>query len=155
MKKSRLDSVACMWISFGLIVVAVLMMFVPLYTIEGQVLSATVNGGFFGNYSHDGAWPAFLGYMLILGGGLMTAVLAMPFVQPSYFVEKLILIFASALEFIGVALVVTVVVWYCLINGQPELITHSGYALHAGGYITAVFTVLAIFYNVKAIVIDK
>lgn len=153
--KDKLDSVVYMWISFGLIVVAVLMMFVPLYTAEGVVFSATHNGGFFGNALHEGAWPSFIGYMLILVGGLITGVLALPFVEPSYEGEKLVLVVASILEFIGAALVMTCVVWYCLLNGQPELITHSGYYIQAGSYITMSFSVLAIACNVRAIILDK
>ena len=155
MKHDRFDSVVFMWISFALVVIAVLMMFVPLYSAEGQIFSATHNGGFFGNALHQGAWPSFIGYMLILVGGIMTAVLGLPMSQPSYEGEKLTLIIASALEFLGIALVMTCVVWYCLINGQPELITHSGYTVLAGSYITSGLTVLAILCNVRAILLDK
>jgi len=155
MKHERFDSVVFMWISFALVVIAVLMMFVPLYSIEGQVLSATVNGGFFGNALHQGAWPSFIGYMLILAGGIITAILGLPFSQPSYEGEKLILIIASALECLGIALVMTCVVWYCLLNGQPELITHSGYYVQAGSYITSGLALLAIVCNVRAILLDK
>ena len=153
--KDRLDSVVYMWISFGLILIAVLVMFVPLYAAEGQVFSATNNGGFFGNAVHEGAWPSFIGYMLILVGGLATGVLALPMIEPSYQLEKLVLIIASALEFLGVGLVMTSVVWYCILNGQPELITHSGYYLMAGSYITLSFATLAICCNARAIFLDR
>ena len=153
--REKFDSVVYMWISFGLIVVAVLMMFVPLYTAEGVVFSATHNGGFFGNALHEGAWPSFIGYMLILVGGIITGVLALPFIQPSYQGEKLVLIAASAIECIGIALVMTCVVWYCLLNGHPELITHAGYTVHAGSYITTGLTILAVACNTRAILLDK
>ena len=154
-KESRFDSVVYMWIAFGITIAATLMMFVPQYMIEGQIMSATVNGGFFGNSLHEGAWPSFIGYMAILLGGIITGVLALPFVRVSYKMECFILLCASALELIGIALISMAVVWYCFINGQPKLITHAGYVLQAGAYIADVLALLAIICNVRAILLDK
>ena len=146
--KDRLDSVAYMWISFGLIFLATLMMFVPTFKAEGQTYNIVS--------SFQYCWPSFIGYMLILVGGLMTAVLALPTVQPSYGGEKLILILASVLEFIGAALVMTCVLWFAVLRyGKPEYITHAGSLIHAGSYITPSLSALAICCNCRALWLDK
>ena len=153
MKNNKLDSVVFMWIGFALAILAVLMMFVPVYKIEGQIYNAV--NGFFGSYTEVGSWPTFVGYMLILVGGLLTAYVALPFFEPSYSGEKLLLIIASVLEAVGIALVMCAVVWYCLLNGQPELITHSGYYPLAGAYITGSLSLLAIACNAYALHLDR
>ena len=146
--KDRLDSVVYMWISFGLIFLAVLMMFVPTFQAEGQTYNIVT--------SFEHCWPSFIGYMLILVGGIMTAILALPNVQPSYDGEKLFLIVASALEVVGVALVMTCVLWWSILSyGKPEYITHSGYFIHAGSYITMSLSALAVACNVRALWLDK
>lgn len=156
MKESKFDSVVFMWFSFGLIVLATLMMFVPTFVAEGQTYNAV--SGYFNSASgsYQGAWPSFLGYMLVLLGGLMTGILALPMVRPSYTVEKLVLILASILEVVGVVLIMTAVVWWCLINyGNTDYITHSGYNLQAGSYITTVLAFLAVTCNIRALFLDR
>ena len=146
--KDKLDSVVYMWISFGLIFLATLMMFVPTFVAQSQPYNIVT--------SFEFAWPSFIGYMLILVGGLATGVLALPTVQPSYGGEKLVLLISSVLEVIGVTLVMLAVVWWCLLNyGNADYVTHSGYYLHAGSYITASLSALAIACNVRALILDR
>ena len=153
MKNNRFDSVIMMWISFALAIIAVLMMFVPVYKIEGQVYNAI--NGFFGSTTENGSWPTFVGYMLILVGALLVGFLALPFFEPSYGAEKLLLIVASILELVGIALVMCAVIWWCLLNGKAELITHKNYIPLAGAYITGGLSLLSIFSNFYAIKLDK
>ena len=156
MNNNKLDSVVFMWISFGLTLLAVLMMFVPAFIAEGQTYNAI--SGFFNSESgtYKGAWPAFIGYMLILAGGLATGVLALPTIQPSYGAEKLTLLIASVLEAIGIFLVMMCVVWWCLLNyGNVDYVTHSGYHLHAGSYICGSLSILAILCNIRALFLDR
>lgn len=148
MKESRFDSVFYMWSSFGLAVAATLMMFVPTLVIESQpynIVSAFEN-----------VWPSFIGYMLILLGGIITGVIALPFIQISFKLEKIVLIISTSLYCLGMALVMLCVVWYCLsVYGNADYIYHAGYYVQAGGYITAVLTVLAMCSNVRALLLDR
>jgi len=154
--KDKLDSVVFMWISFGLVILAVLMMFVPLFVAQGQTYN--VVSGCFNSASgaYKGAWPTFVGFMLILVGGLMTGVLALPSIQPSYTGEKLVLVLASVLEVLGATLIMTSLLWWCLLNyDNLDYVTHSGYYLQAGSYIAMIFSVLAVSCNVRALLLDR
>lgn len=155
MKNNRLSSVVFMWIGFASAIIATLMMFVPLYSIGGQIHTVIVNGGFFGNVSENGAWPTFIGFMLILIGGLLTGFLALPSIQPTYSFEKLLLIISSILEIVGIVLVMCCVIWWCLLNGQPSLISHYGYYPKAGSYVASGLALVTVACNLYAIKLDK
>ena len=146
----RLSSVFYMWIGLGLGVLAVFMMFVPFVSYDGGTTLAARHL-FWGLGQSGGAWPAFVGYMLILVGALMTGVMALPFIQPSIKAEKIVLISSAALILVGVILVGLITVEYSLAGGM--FYSHVDYFL-PGFYLTIVFSAGAIAMDVIALVLD-
>lgn len=146
----NLSSVFYMWVGLGLGVLSVLMMFVPFAVYDGGTVIAARHM-FWTVGESGGAWPAFVGYMLILLGALMMGVMAMPFIQPTIGAEKIVLISSSALILIGAVLVGLISVEYPLLGGT--FYSHLDY-FHAGFYLTMVFACGAIAMDVVALVLD-
>ena len=146
----KLSSVFYMWFGLGLGVLAVLMMFVPFASYDSGTTIAARHL-FWGVGQSGGAWPAFVGYMLILLGALMTGLLALPFIQPTIKAEKIVLISSIALILVGVILVGLITVEYSLLGGT--FYSNLDYFL-AGFYLTIFFSLGAIAMNVIALVLD-
>ena len=146
----KLSSVFYMWVGLGLGVLAVLMMLVPFARYDG-VSTIAARHMFWSVGESGGAWPAFMGYMFILAGALMTGVMALPFIQPSIKAEKIVLISSAALIFVGAILVGLISVEYPLLGGT--FYTHLDY-FHVGFYLTMVFSAGAIAMDVVALVLD-
>ena len=146
----NLSSVFYMWVGLGLGVLSVLMMFVPFAVYDGGTVIAARHM-FWGLGESGGAWPAFVGYMLILAGAIMMGVMALPFIQPTITAEKIVLISSGALILIGAILVGLISVEYPLMGGT--FYSHLDY-FHAGFYLTMVFAAGAIAMDVVALVLD-
>lgn len=155
-KPTQLSSAVFLWIAFGLGVIAVLMMFVPLASVGGDPLNCTKL--FFDQGASiarsRGAWPAFIGFMLILLATLISGLVAFPTFQPSIQLEKALLVISTILFLVGTALEMLVVVWWCLINECPDCITKPGYHLYPGSYIAGVFSIIAAGLNIGALKLD-
>ena len=146
----KLSSVFYMWIGLGLGLLAVLMMFIPFACYdEGYIIAA--RHLFWGEGESGGAWPAFVGQMLILVGALMMGVMALPFIQPTIKAEKIVLISSAAAIFVGLVLVCLIPVEYSLLGGA--FYSHLDY-FHVGFYLTIVFSLGAIAMDVIALVLD-
>lgn len=146
----NLSSVFYMWIGLGLGLLSVLMMFVPFAVYDGGTIIAARHM-FWSLGESGGAWPAFVGYMLILVGALMTGVMALPFIQPTIKAEKIVLISSAIAIFVGAILVGLVTVEYPLLGGT--FYAHLDY-FHAGFYLTMIFAIGAIAMDVIALVLD-
>lgn len=146
----KLSSVFYMWVGLGLGLLAVLMMLIPFARYDGNTIIAARHM-FFSVGQSGGAWPAFVGYMFILVGALMTGVMALPFIQPSIKAEKIVLISSAALIFVGAILVGLITVEYPLLGGT--FYSHLDYFL-PGFYLTLVFSIGAIAMDVVALVLD-
>ena len=144
----KLSSVFYMWIGLALGILAVLMMFVPIASYSGTTLAATHM--FWGEGQSGGAWPAFVGYMFILVGAIMTGVMALPIIQPTVKAEKIVLITSGALILVGVILVSLITVEYSANNGYYD---YFDYFL-PGYYLTLVFGLGAAGMDVVALVLD-
>lgn len=145
MKKTQLSSTVFMWITFGLGIVGILMMFVPCVYIDAKPTSAT--NIFFSVGNEVGAWPSFIGYMLLVAGTLATGFVALPMFQPSRKLEMILLVSATASIIVGTILVMLMGVFYSSFNGKFA-------ALLAGPYITLGLSVCSIAANVYAIRLD-
>ena len=139
-----------MWVGLGLGVLSVLMMFVPFAVYDGGTIIAARHM-FWSLGESGGAWPAFVGYMLILLGALMMGVMAMPFIQPTIKAEKIVLISSIAAILIGAVLVGLITVEYPLLGGT--FYSNLDY-FHVGFYLTMVFAIGAIVMDVIALVLD-
>lgn len=146
----NLSSVFYMWVGLGLGVLSVLMMFVPFAVYDGGTIIAARHM-FWSLGESGGAWPAFVGYMLILLGALMMGVMAMPFIQPTIKAEKIVLISSIAAILIGAVLVGLITVEYPLLGGT--FYSNLDY-FHVGFYLTMVFAIGAIVMDVIALVLD-
>lgn len=152
-----MSSVVYMWIAVGCLFIAWLMMFAPagyqtINPLIGQVVPAT--SIFFTNSSGtiQGAVPAFVGYMFVIVAMLALAVLALPFVQPSAKVEKIVLISSLVLEFVGLLMVSMILIEYCGLNGRIEFLKTC--YLKGGTISFIVFDILAIGCTTMATVLD-
>ena len=143
----KLSSVFYMWVGLGFGILAVLMMFVPT-VYAARTLSAAQM--FWGYGQYGGAWPAFMGYMFILIGALMTGVMALPFIQPSVKTEKIVLISSLVLTLAGMILVGLIYVEYSANNGPYR---YFDYFL-AGYYLTLIFAAILAACDVMALVLD-
>ena len=144
----KLSSVFYMWVGLASGLIAVLMMFVPVACYSGTTLSASQM--FWGNGYNGGAWPAFVGYMLILVGAIMMGVIALPFMEPSIRAEKIVLISAGALILIGTILVGLITVEYAANNGIYQYLDY----LAAGFYLSLFFSLVSLACDVVALVLD-
>ena len=145
----KLSSVFYMWVGLGLGVLAVLMMFIPFASYDGG-FTLSASGMFWGMGSYGGAWPSFVGYMLILVGALSMGVMALPFIQPTIKAEKIVLISSAAAILVGVILVGLTSVWYSAFNGAYD---HLDYFL-PGFYLTLFFSLGAIAMDAMALWLD-
>ena len=135
--------------SFALGVLAVFMMFVPMAVYDGGfIISAKTM--FFGDGYNGGAWLSFVGYMLILAASIGVGVLALPVIEPSAKVEKIVLISASALVLVGAILVALIQNFYSANNGVYQNFEH----FHVGYYLTLIFSAGAIGMNTVALALD-
>lgn len=149
MKKTQLSSTVFMWITLGLGIVGILMMFVPCLNINATPRTAA--SIFFSEGTRNGVWPTFIGYMFILIGALLTGFVALPMFQPSRQKEMILLFTATGLIVIGTVLVMLIGVFYDLFNNNNPL---NIYTVLAGPYITLGFSVFATASNVMAIKLD-
>ena len=143
-----------MWMAFAVGVIAVLAMFAPtMFNNDTGIESASA---YFWNYgdSIKGAWPAFVGYMLILAASLASAVIALPFVQPSAKVEKIVLISSIVALGIGLVAVGLLQVEYSLMNSGNVGYTLNDLVYYPGWYITIVFGAIALAMDVIAVKLD-
>lgn len=149
----KLSSVFYMWVAFAFGVIAVLAMFLPTMTKDGgDICRAT---SFFWNFADEkGAWPAFAGYMLILVGAIASAVIALPFVQPSVKVEKIVLISSIVAIAVGTIAVGLLQVEYSLFNGNRVGFELSNLTYLVGWYFTVVSGVIAVAADVIALKLD-
>ena len=139
-----------MWVGLGLGIFSVLMMFVPFAVYDGGTIIAAQHM-FWAFGQSGGAWPAFVGYMLILVGALMMGVMALPFIQPTIKAEKIVLISSACAILVGLILVGLISVEYQALGGT--LYSHLDY-FHAGFYLTIVFGLGAIAMDIIALVLD-
>ena len=144
----KLSSVFYMWVGLGFGLLAVLMMFVPVAQLAGSIVSSKEL--FFGNEVYGGAWPSFVGYMMILIGALMMGIMALPMIQPSAQTEKIVLISAGVLLLVGGVLVGLIHVLYEANGGfAPYLDNYC-----AGYFLALSFTGIALAMDVIALVLD-
>ncbi len=151
--KNKLNSVVFMWIGFAIGILAVLMMFAPGLKALGSVYSSS--DLFWGNKPGlaIGVWPVFVGYMLILIGSLIMAIVAMPFVRINIKCEASLLIISTIILFIGAALV------YCL---KPLLLSMNdynydmwvNYVQYPGPYLAGSFAILSGICSIIALKFD-
>ena len=146
----KLSSVFYMWIGLGLGVLSVLMMFVPFACFDGGTIIAARHM-FWSVGTEVGAWPGFVGYMLILVGALMTGFMALPFIQPTIKMEKIVLISSAALVLIGTVLACLVTVEYSAMGGSFYGVFNY---FHVGFYLTIIFSLGNIAMDVIALVLD-
>ena len=147
----KLSSVFYMWVGFGTGIIATLAMFLPFIARDGGTYRAT---SFFFNNTFDfekGAWPSFVGFMLILVAAIALGVMALPFLQPSAKVEKIVLISAAGCALVGTILAVLLKSLYGAFN--PD-IAYSLSNYLAGFYFTLIFGLLTVASTVVAIVLD-
>ena len=145
----KLSSVFYMWFGLGFGLLAVFMMFVPIASLSGGYI-VSAKELFWGDGLSGGAWPAFVGYMLILVGALMMGVMALPMIQPSTQTEKIVLISAGAMILIGGVLVGLIWVFYSANNGFYSYL--DGY--RAGYFLTLSFAAIAIAADAMALALD-
>lgn len=150
--KEKLSSVFYMWVAFALGAIAVLFMLTPVLVDENaNYVSAT--SVFWNNGLHNGAWPAFIGYMLILVGSLASAIIALPIIQPSAKVEKIVLISSIAAMVIGLVAVGLLQIEY---SGFNKGVDFSLDKLHYlwGWYVSMFAGLAAIAMDVVALKLD-
>ncbi|HKM10088.1 MAG TPA: hypothetical protein VJY86_00555 [Bacilli bacterium] len=152
----KLSSVFYMWFGFGSAIVSVLAMFLPFITMDSGIKPATF---FFFDGPGGltlGAWPAFIGFMLILLAGLALGVMGLPFFVPTAKVEKIVLISSLVSLVIGLALVASIGALYVYLN--TEYIAHPSSPIiiyyHAGYYISLLGAALAAVANFIALKLD-
>lgn len=149
-KKFFTETLSSVWymgfaVVFGLI--AMFMMFAPNFYFSGKVYSGVET--FFPNI-FNGAWPAFLGYMLVTLGFVATGLMALPIVKPSAKVEKVVLIGSIICELVGLFLVAFIMNEYLGFNNFA-----SSTAYLKGGVISfIVFDSLTICSTLMAAVLD-
>ncbi|MFA7032082.1 MAG: hypothetical protein WC201_00750 [Bacilli bacterium] len=152
----KLSSIFYMWFGFGAAIASVLAMFLPFIRVDNADKPATFfffNG--VGGLTY-GAWPSFVGFMLILVAGLALGIMALPIVQPSAKMEKIVLISAFVSLVVGFFLVAFMGVMYTWLN--TSVIAHPTspiitYYL-AGFYITLICAGLAAVANFIALKLD-
>ena len=145
----KLSSVFYMWFGFGFGILATLMMFTPIVSVSrGQILSAS--DMFWGMGVYGGAWPAFIGYMLILLGSLGLALMALPFIQPSAKIEKIVLILIAISLLVGIFLIAFIYNEYSAMNGR-----YKGFDnFMPGYYLSIIFASIAIIATCIALKLD-
>ena len=145
----RLSSVFYMWVGLGFGLLAVIMMFVPVASLSGGYIVAAKDL-FWGDGVNGGAWPSFVGFMLIFVGALAMGVMALPMIQPSTSTEKIVLISSGAAILVGGILVGLIYVFYHANNGFYSFLD----SYHAGYFLALSFAAIAIVADVMALVLD-
>ena len=151
-----LSSVWYMGFAFLFGLIAMLMMFAPAFynTCVGfRPYAATevffdAAGGLV-----KGAWPAFLGYMLVTLGFVATGIIALPIIRPSAKLEKVILIGSVICEFAGLILVSLILVEYNGFNNVASEIAAKSY-LKGGTISFIVFDILTMCSTAMAALLD-
>ena len=152
----KLNSVWFMGFSVVLGLLATLMMVVPLFKAGGTVYNC--NNAFFdsgsGLLGYKGAWPSFIGFMLIVVTTIAVFIISLPVVNISFKTEKIVLIGGSVLEVIGLILIMLITVFWNGFNGW-NYDMGNGINLYVGSYLAAGFSLLAVCCNVIAYRYDK
>lgn len=146
----KLTSIFFMGLATALAVLAVLTMFLPFLEVNGSVVSAASVFWSSGARTIKGAWPSFVGFMLILASAIALLVLSLPFVQPSAKVEKIVLISLLSALTLGFILVALTAVFYSSFN--PVEVSHI--VLYPGYYIFMILTLCSIGSTLRALVLD-
>lgn len=146
----KLSSVFYMWIGFAAGILAVLMMFLPCLAFNSGNTIVSAKDLFWGEGTAGGAWPAFVGYMLILFGSLITGILALPFIQPTVKAEKIVLISSAICLLAGAVLVGLIKVEYFANNGYYRYFSY--YA--AGYFITLSLAAITFICDIIALMLD-
>ena len=150
---SKLSSTFYKWFAFGLGIVSVLAMFLPFMTNEDLAVKDAPS--FFWDIGTiKGAWPSFVGFMLILAGSIAIGVLATPFFNFKEKVEKIVLISSLAAMFVGVILVIFLQGMYSGFNGGKTGWQLSDFTYQAGFYISVFAGVGAIGMGGVAVALD-
>lgn len=150
--RSKLSSVFYMWLAFALGLIAVLFMFTPVMVNE-DLKDVAATSIFWNDGIRNGAWPAFIGYMLILAGTIASAVIALPIVQPSAKVEKIVLISAIACMVIGLVGVGLAQIEYSKFNTGFEFSLDRLKYLW-GWYVTMIAGTIAVGMDCVALALD-
>ena len=151
--RNKLSSVFYLWFAFGLGLLAVLMMFVPTLTNEfGDITSAKAL--FFPSYGPKGVWPTFVGFMLILAAALASGIIALPFVQPSAKVEKIVLISSIAALVIGAISIGLISVFYGAFNNFDVGFELESFKFYPGYFLALAFSVAAAVMDFIAVKLD-
>ncbi|MGM9874132.1 MAG: hypothetical protein ACI31G_04405 [Bacilli bacterium] len=149
MKKS-ISSVGLMWIGLLFSALAILMMFIPsLSMMNGKIYNASQI--FFNSADGfiNGSWPTFVGYMLIVVALIEVFIIALPPVEISIKVEKIVLISAVCLTIVGAVIVMLTQLWFSLTNGMID--SFSKLTTLPGPYLTLAFSIVASVLNVLAL----
>lgn len=137
--KDKLNSVIFMSIGCVIAIIAVLLMFAPgLEIINGVYSSADFFWNKDGANLSVGAWPIFVGYMLMLVGGLILGAIALPVVKISSKLEKVLLIIAILALLIGSIGIMFIKEIALLMNSVPSSM-YSLYSTCAGPYVAGSF----------------
>ncbi len=157
-KKRRVTSVTIMIICIVLLFLAALCMFFPnIITPRGGTPSAAdifwpgSKKAYDVNY--NGIWPVFIGYMFIFLCGVGTLIIALPVIQITYKLEKILLITFTALEVVGAILVALINVFYCGLNDYMAQLMDTEF--YWGAYLAVIFTLVAAGLNIFALYLDK
>lgn len=147
----KLSSTFYMWFGFGVAMAAVLAMFLPcLKTIDvEQACSLFWNKP----YQYNGAWPSFVGYMLILLGGIAMGVIAFPTLEISAETEKIVLISAGVAILLGTILALLEGPFLAMMNPNSGT-RFVNIVYYPGMYITGVLGVGAVAFDVVAVKLD-
>lgn len=140
--KKEINSVGLMWIGILCSALAILMMFVPsISLINGKIYNSSQI--FFDSVGKDinGAWPTFVGYMMIVVSLIPVVVIAVPSVNISINVEKIILIGASVVMVVGSVIIMLNQLWFSLINDMIDSFTKLNTL--PGPYLTLLFSLLS------------
>ena len=146
----KLSSVFYMGVGVAISLLAVLTMHLPFLQVDGSIVSASSIFWSSGAGTIKGAWPAFVGFMLILASAIALLILALPYVQPSAKVEKIVLISVLTFQIVGAILVLFVGVIYSSMNP----IEVSTVSLCPGWFIFLVLMLLDLGCSVMALVLD-
>jgi len=148
----KLSSAFFMWFGFGLAIAAVLAMFLPCIEVTNVEMACARFWDVTGSMQNKGAWPSFIGYMLILVGGLTMGVIAFPSLEIEAKTEKIVLISAGAAILVGTILALLEGPFLMAMNPKDSKFKDIIY--HTGMYITGVFGVAAVVMDAIALKLD-
>ncbi len=154
-KKTGPSSVTLMIVSCVFLFLAVIMMFFPniiCHSLPRDVYAAFRI--FFNNQAQagfKGAWPVFVGYMLLLACAILTLFMALPFWQYDYKTERILFITLTVCELVGAALIGLINVWLFAMNDIPL----EQMIMHVGPYAVMALSVVCAAFNIWCIQLDK